>query len=216
MRRYGELFGREVKIAVYWSRWGVWTMISLGRIPVNSDGKSYLSMLKAVKINEMADLGDRKIGTKTPLTFRLVADTSKPRGVGRDGEVKFTIGQVEIHSSGKRIDDAEECDLAFYLMLYGEWIASEPVAKIEDGRLIFVQVDTLPKEPTPDQGFEIIGDLSGMISRRYNDLTTSDGEIDRLSPSVEPGSLGALLKDDYKGKFLPLWRFHQQPNHESG
>ena len=212
LHNYAQIFSRPVKLAIYWSRWNTWTLIALDKLPLDR-GKRSVSMLEAVKINDMATVGDMVLGTKAPLVFRVMTDPSKPRTVQKNGQVKFTIGDVELYSSGTRIDDEYERNLAFYLMSYGMWPDSEPEARIEDGKLISFDFLAAPVESIPGQGFEFIGDLSGMISRRYNDLTTSNGEIDRLSPSNEPDSLGILIRTDYKGKFLPLWRFHQQPNY---
>lgn len=211
LHNYGQVFSRHVKLAVYWSRWNIWTLVSLAKLPLDK-GKRSTSMMEAVKSNEMATLGDIMIGTKVPLIFRVITDPSKCRTVRENGEVKFTIGDVELYSAKTRIDDEHERNLAFYLMLYGKWAGSKPKARIENGQLVSIDFVVAPVESTPGQGFEIIGDLSGMISRRYDDLTTSRGKIDRLSAVVEPDSLGISLSRDYKGRFLPLWRFHIKPN----
>jgi hypothetical protein len=97
-------------------------------------------------------------------------------------------------------------------MLYGEWPTGEPRAKIEHNILLAIEYIAAPEEPEPSQPFQIIGTMSGMISRRYNDLTAPQGAIDKLTPSTEPGSLGIAIPPDYKGKHLPLWRFTQQPS----
>lgn len=211
LHNYGQVFARPVKLAIYWSRWNRWTLVSLDKLSPDG-GKRSISFLEAVTINEMATLGDINIGTKPPLILKVLTDSSKPRTVQENGQVGFTIGGIELYSAETRIDDEYERNLAFYFMLYGDWPASEPEARIEDGQLISLDFVAAPIESTPGQGFEFIGDLSGMISRRYNDLTTSEGHIDRLSPSNEPSSLGILIPPDYKGKFLPLWRFHLKPN----
>lgn len=170
---------------------------------------------EAMKMNEMGTIGDMSVGTAPPLKLRLVTDANKPRTVREDGNVVFTIGGVELWCDGKQIKEQKEQNLAFYLMLYGDWPASGPSAIIENNERLAVEFTAEPVASNPGQGFEFVGSLSGMISRRYNELTAPKGQIDKLSPSVEPGTLGVVIPKDYKGKHLPLWRFVQQPNYDS-
>ena len=211
---YASAFASSVKIAVYWSRWHAWTLVSSDKLPM-VDGKRGINFLEAFKINEMATLGDMSIATTPPLTIRIVTDPGKPRTIQEDGKAPITIGGVQVLCDGKKIEDDTERDIAYYLMQYGEWPDSEPEWIVHNGELLAFDFVANPEIRTPDQYFEIIGTLSGMISRRYNDLTTRQGNVERLAPAVEPGSLGVLIDEDYKGKFLPLWRFHLQPNYEA-
>ena len=90
---------------------------------------------------------------------------------------------------------------------------SQPV--FENGQLVHLGFIARPSETVPDQGFELFGWMSEMISRHYLALTMSDEgqEIERLLPSthLDPGSLGVLVPDDYRGKSLRLWRFFTDP-----
>jgi hypothetical protein len=211
LKQYGALFKRELKVAFYWSRWNFWMLVSVDKIPFDGIRHS-ISMEEAMKLNEMAILGDRMIGTIPPLILKVHTDPYKPRIVGSDGRVKFTIGSMELYCAAKRIEDRLEKNLALYFMLYGEWPSQEPTTLIEEGALITIDFISKPIEETPGQGFEMIGWLSRMIARRYNDLTTSEKGIDRFSPEADPGSLGVAIPVDYKGKQLPLWIFNQRPN----
>jgi hypothetical protein len=96
-------------------------------------------------------------------------------------------------------------------MMYGGWPSEEPIAQTEDGELITIDFVAKPPEDTPEQGFEIVGHLSGMISRRFNHLTSSELGVERLSPEADPGSLGVAIPPNYKGKQLPLWIFELTP-----
>lgn len=203
---YAKLFGREVYIAIFWSRWRKWTLLRLGSFTTNEERLS-ISFLEAFKNNEMALLGDIMIATTPPLSMRVITDPTKPRCVDESGRVRFTIGGVEFYCGGTKIDDKFEQNLAFYFMLHSNWVESEPEAKIQDGDLIYFDFVTEPEEPLPGQQFQVLGFLSEMIARNYNDLTASEAGIDRLSPLIDPDSLGILIPQDYKGKQLPLWRF---------
>ncbi len=210
LKSYASLLNFDVKIAIYWSRWNQWVLISLNAL--RREGAAYVTTFSdSCMQNEMATLGDVTIGTTPPLVFRLLTDPEKPRRIGENGEVTFTIGQVELSCAGQLITEKEEQNLAFYFMLYGDWPTDKPKAHIEDGELLAIEYLAEPVEKTPRQGFEMVGSMSGMISRRYNELTVSSGRVERLSPQVEPGSLGIAIPTNYQGGVLPLWRFIQQP-----
>jgi hypothetical protein len=155
------------------------------------------------------------VATTPPLTCRILTDPTKPHRVDASGKVEVTIGKVEFYCGNRRIEDKQEQDLAFYFMLYGNWVEEgEPEAYIENGNLIHFDFVVRHSEPTVGQQFEIMGSLSGMISRRFKDSTAPEATIQRLVPSAEPGSLGILIPEDYKGKRLPLWRFILKPNYD--
>lgn len=203
---YAKLFRREVYIAIFWSRWRKWTLLRLGSFTIKKERLS-ISFLEAFKHNEMALLGDIMVATIPPLAMRIITDPTKPRRVDESGSVGFTIGGIELYCGGAKIDEKFEQKLALYFMLYSNWIDSESEAKVQDGDLVYFDFITKPEEPVPGQQFQILGFLSEMISRNFNNLTASDAGIDRLSPLTDPDALGILIPQGYKGKQLPLWRF---------
>jgi hypothetical protein len=209
---YARLFKKDLKVAVYWSRWNKWTLHAVDKLPSVSKGRE-IALTDAFTTNEMSLLGDFIVGTTPPLVLRLTADPSKPRTVdSSSGNVLFTIGGVEFYCAGTRIEEKVEKGLAFYLILHGDWEEKEPHAKIEDGKLVWIDFENVPREPVePEQEFEMIGTASGMISRRYHELTMSSKGVERLVPSAEPDTLGLRIPDGYKGKQLPLWRFIVKP-----
>ena len=82
--------------------------------------------------NEMRLIGDRIIGTASPLAIRFFADKSKPRYVDAEGKVTFTIGRVCILAGGNEIVDHRERRLALFLMNYGNWTKIDQPAMIID------------------------------------------------------------------------------------
>jgi hypothetical protein len=213
LERYSSLVDRPLRFAVYWSLLGLWTLVSAKHIP-RENGQGYLDIKKAMKINEMADLGDMQIGTKPPLIIRILTDPAKPRDVDENGRVDFTIGGVDIYCGGKRIESKEERNLAFYFMLYGHWNRIDHKANVREGTLIHVDIEVNVSDPVENQGFEMLGFLSSMISLRFTELTAPDGKIQQLTPNTDPDALGVVIPKDYNGKDLPLWRFQIKPNYE--
>jgi hypothetical protein len=65
-----------------------------------------------------------------------------------------------------------------------------------------------------EQIFETIGNMSGMVSRRFNTMTANKGEVERLSPQTDISDLGIQIPTDYQGEVLHLWRFILQQSAE--
>ena len=57
------------------------------------------------------------------------------------------------------------------------------------------------------------GFLSQMTSLQFNELTAEEGEIVRLSPSLDPDKLGIVIPADFRREDLRLWRFTMSPNY---
>jgi hypothetical protein len=113
LRTYGELVGCPVKLAVYWERWNLWTLVPLAAC--ERSGQPSLSMERAIMANEIGILGDLHVGTRFPLRFRLVADPTRERTLRDDGKVAFTIGGVELYSGDRRLTGTRERSLAMWL-----------------------------------------------------------------------------------------------------
>jgi len=209
IKKYASLFTRPLYIGIFWSRWRRWTLLSPDDL--ENGKRPYTTFLKAMKKNRMAMLGDIFVGTTPPLTFRIVTDPNAPRKVESDGQCAFTIGGIELYCAGHRLVDPVEKRLAFYFMLNSDWTTQEKAAKIVDNDLVHYDFVAAPEEPIANQNFQMLGCLSEMISLSYNELTSENGTILRLSPAAEPGSLGIVIPAEYKGVHLPLWRFILQP-----
>jgi hypothetical protein len=214
LAEYGRLTNRPVRLAIYWSKMNTWTLHSLDRL--SRDAKhTVIHLTDALKTNEMVDVGDLHINAIPPLVCRILADPSKPHSIDELGNTDFTIGGFEFLSAGMRIEDKNEQNLAFYFMLYGAWMQDgEPRAQVENGNLISIEFIVEPTEPVPEQEFQMLGSLSGMISSQFNYLTAPESALERLTPTVEPGSLGVVIPEGYKGKDLRLFCFRLKPNYD--
>jgi hypothetical protein len=126
---------------------------------------------------------------------------------------------VEILAAGVSLTDNQEIDIAWFLMLFGDWPAEDPQMLMKDGapRAIEMGVNPPPEEleAIERQGFGIIGTLSSMYSAMYNELTLlGDGEVRELRHEPDPGELAALIPDDYwdrEDRALPLWKLRAAP-----
>jgi hypothetical protein len=96
-------------------------------------------------------------------------------------------------------------------MLFGDWPEAETDARLEDNTIVHFDMIFRPPELAPDQPFQIVGTLSGLISRRFQLLTTEGEVVTALSPRVEPGSLAIPIPDLYKSSVFPIFRLSVQP-----
>ena len=210
LQAYAALVRSELRLAIYWSTFKMWTLLSPQDL--RFDGTVWMTTFgEAMMQNSMAALGDMHVGTTPPLVCRLLENSDRPPKIDANGRIKFTIRQVEIECAGRLVTEKNEKNLAFQLMLFGEWPASERLI-VDGGRLLGVEHLAAPISRTPGQGFEFIGTLSRMASRRFDELTAPSGTIERLAPDIgDPGTLTPAIPVDYVGQQLPLWILVQQP-----
>lgn len=212
LQKYADLNRIPLKLAVYWNRLKMWTLVSPDWFEFEN-GKFVLDLGKAMAMNEMAKLGDFMIGTKPPLVLRLAMNEAKTSNIDDNNQCVFTIGDVQMFSGGELIVDKIEQDIAFQLILSGQWQEEEHV-NIENNKISYIEYEYTPLEINEKQGFNLVGFLSSVISEKYNSATTREGEVERLSPQNGPEQFQVYIPEDYKGNILHLWRLVIQPNQE--
>jgi hypothetical protein len=208
LRRYAAMVDCRLMIAVFWSRWKIWTLVDAAHIP--SDGNLHLG--DALKMSEMGLIGDSMISTVPPLSVRFTADATKQRTLDSNGQVNFTIGAVDVCANGTAINDPLERKLAWFFMLYGQWTEVEQPAEVVNGELEHFEITMNPPEPPVEHPFSSLGFLSQMVSQQYIDLTSEGRNVKLLAPDRDPNDLGVLIPRDFTGETLKLWRFQMQPN----
>jgi len=217
LQRYGELMKAPVAVAHYWSAWNRWTLVGLDELKPN--GKKYgIDFRTAVLSNELSRFGDCMLGTRPPLTLILhVEEAGKQPAAGDRVQVKVT--DVEIVAGGVTLKDGQELNLAWFLMLFGDWPAGDPqlLSKAGVPQTIELSVNPMPEElaVVERQGFGMVGMLSSMYSAMYNERTLMpEGEVRELRHEPDPGELAALIPDDYwdrEDRALSIWRLHIEP-----
>jgi len=210
LRRYAELFDTPLKLAIYWARWNLWTLVDHARL--SSSGRySEIGLEEAMMRNEMSDLGDVTIGTRYPLELRLLASTTAPRTVEGD-YVSMRVAGYEVRCAGVPVTRPEEKRLAIYLMMFGKWPETEALVEFDDDGLPTAAVHQIePEVKNEGQGFEMIGALSSLFSKFYNFSTMEGGKVARLLRFDDLSRIEPIVPKDYHGQALPLWRFRLQP-----
>jgi hypothetical protein len=212
LQSYSKLMNKDLKFAIFLSRWNIWTLVSDKCFEAIGD-KCTISLSEVMESNEMGILGEVTIGTVPPLALKIFTDPDKPRRIHPDAAFPFTVKRAVLYAGGKEIQDTLEQRLALIFMLYSRWNIIETPPEIVDGELISFEFQCAPENITPNQGFEMIGALSQIVTNRYKELTSPDGKISLFSPKEDPSDLAVLIPSDYKGKILQLWRFKLIPKH---
>ena len=86
MEKFAAATGAQLKLAVFWARWGLWTLVSPEAF-VDGNGDTTLEMKNGIIANELGNLGDRVVGTRPPLRLRLTANPAKTSRIGANGKV---------------------------------------------------------------------------------------------------------------------------------
>lgn len=211
LEAYASATGAQLKLAVYWAKWAIWTLISPEKL-IDGNGNLNLDMETAISKNELSRLGDRMIGTRPPLRLRLTADPKRTTPMAPDGTVEFTIARAQLYCNEDEILDPVEQQLAWMFMQYGTWKTSS-IPQLEGDQLKEIEFLCQPIERTNKElGFEIIGTLSQMFTSYYAEQTLENREIMQLRALPQPQWFAPLVKSDYNSKALRLCIFKTRPN----
>lgn len=218
LENYAAATGGDLKLAIYWSTWGLWTLVSPHHF-VDGAGNVSIDMHAALTKNELATLGDRIIGTKPPLKFRLEAAHDRRAPINPDGSVMFAPGRIALYSGEDELTDTFEKQIAWAFMLYGDWIVTEPIAIMEGDTLAAFEFHWFPDEDTnaglPVNGQPMVGIFSRMFSRYYSQNTMDNENVVQSHASPQTDWFAPLLAGNHKIGALPLWLLRIQPNHVS-
>jgi hypothetical protein len=210
LEKYATALGCELFLAIYWSRWKQWTLITPGVLHASGEART-ISMIQAIPRSQMSILGDRLLGTVPSLALRLVSSSEDDQAIGKNGECQFTTRAVELYCGDQRIEDPLEQRIAWFLMMNGNWEVSARPTEMDGARVAAITyVVEPPERANPDQEFEFIGRLSDMVSRQFDAATVTDGEVVNISPVAEPEAFGVAIPTDYKGSVLRLWLIEQR------
>ena len=208
---YAELHATPLLFAIYFSRQNKWFLLPKSSL-IEQKNKYITDFINAMAKNEMYLLGDRTIGTEPDLAIELIADTSKEAYIGKNGQTKFTIGDVRLYCAGREISDDLEKSIAFYLIRFGNWNEEDAEAVYQGKKFKSALFTYSPDIPSEEQNFCMIGELSSMVSASYSEKTTYERTVIALDTNLEPSVFSVEIPDSYKGKNLHLWQFIMQPN----
>ena len=213
LENYASATGGQLKLAVYWGTWGIWTLVSPEQF-VDEQGNVSLDMSAGIIENELGCLGDLLIGTRAPLRLRLEADPDTVSPVSLDGVVGFKTSNLRLYCGHNEITDPIEEKIAWLFMQYGQWRMTGPQPMMQGDTLEAVEFRWDP-EGNEIMGIGTVGTVSQVFSCYYSEQTMEDDRVVQLHAPPQPDWFSPLLADSYKGKALPLWRFKFQAKHLS-
>jgi Holliday junction resolvase len=211
LENYAAMHGAELKFAIYFSHFNKWVLLSK-ELLIEQKRKFAINYLMAMTRNEMATLGDRTICVQPDLSVELIADREKDPKILDDGQASFIISDVKFYCAGKEILNQLEKNIAFYLVRFGNWIESDAEV-IQDGEdFLGARFIYSPEIPNETQEWNVIGDLSSMVSRAYNEHTVYERSVIALDTKFDPEVYSVEIPDGYKGEGLPLLQMIIKPN----
>lgn len=214
LQTYADMVGTPLKLAIFWSLWNIWTVISPDRFRTARGGLR-VAMKDAVLANEFGRLGEVIIMTKPPLRVVLGAASDMPRSLSSEGLANFIIGSAKLYSGAVELTDPRDRKLAEVLLFYGEWSADGPFAVTDDGALIGVEFVANPEEPS-DQGWDGIGWASRIFSSYYAAQTIDGDQVIQLHGEAAPDWFAPLSDWDFKNSKVPLLLGRvQAPDHRA-
>lgn len=213
LEAYASATGGQLKLAIYWARWSIWTLVS-PELLIDENGNLILDMESAMRVSELSRLGDMMVGTRPPIKLRLTADPAKTSPIASDGTVEFNISHAQLYSGDHEILDTIEQKIAWIFMQYGRWEKIDTRPLIEGNQLKGIDYTCQPSERINKyEEFEIIGTLSQMFTYYYAEQTMKNREIVQLQAPSRPEWFRPLIMSDYQSKALPLWCFKIKPNY---
>jgi hypothetical protein len=207
LQRFSDLMGIDLFVAGFLAAFREWVLVPSSAFEVDPSGRYVVDVRRAFQTNEMAALGDVMLGVVPPIRLDLLPNESVAHDVAPDGTARFTIEKAELRIGGQLMVEKAERRLAMFLLRFNQWAGREE-QEIDGSTIRRLSFVCEPEQRASGHEFEIVGKLSSMYTRWFDEATCNDkGEILALQTSVEPGVLPALLPVDFTSANLPLWRF---------
>ncbi len=212
LERYAHIYDTKLKIAIYFSYHETWVLVPIEAF--EKKGKSFrINFAKAYAMSEMGLIGDCLVATTPDLELYFPNEENEADEINSNGWNRFTVGDIKFYCAGNEITDEKEKEIAFYLIRFGKWVEKTETI-IRDNRISGLKFVYSPmvEEQDINQGFSMIGSLSSMISRRYNENTVNNGKVFAVDVDLNPEDFKVFINENYEGQNLPLWRFQIMPN----
>lgn len=213
LEKYSNIVKCKLYIAVFWSNFKIWTLLCTSDFEKKDEEWVHISVCESVRKNRMRLLGDYMIATIPPITIRIYPDTQVPLVLDQSRYATMKIGNIEILCNNHLIQKPEERQLAYCLAQYGVWRESNEIVmdSAVKGKVKYIDFSYAPSEKSNEDSFEVIGDISSIITMQYTEQTVENGKIKRISPYLAPDKFGVSLSENYHSDALPIWRFYIGP-----
>jgi hypothetical protein len=207
LQSYCDLVGAPLRIAHYWSRWKFWTLVDPERFRTATGG-ARIEMMAAFQASELSRLGDVIFCTEPPIRLFVETDPAPSNQASTSTGEARTRG-VRLFVGGHEITEARSYQLAWILMLYGEWTAEGPRPVMVDGRLAGIEFVIAPEQSGDEDASLLmgaaIGQASRIFARYFAEDTTAENTLVQLRGLPKPEWFEPIAEWNFKDAQLPLW-----------
>jgi hypothetical protein len=223
LRRYAQLNGSPLYIAVHWVALDQWTLVAIDSFSRVGDHYEVDFSTAAMRDEMGPMLNDRWLGLIPPLVFRLrvegtvtpdhqenVPSAEAPSENLLTSELDGIITGTSVECGGQTMIEQPEQSLVWFLIQHARWPVEEELHQIGDQEFEVVFTKA-PDEIPAGQRFAFVGRLSELYTRMFYAGTSMEDGPGKLTVDVDPGTLPRLIPTDLKSDRLPLWHFHVSP-----
>jgi hypothetical protein len=213
LRRYAELTRAEFRMAIYWTGWGMWTLVSPARFK-QAGNRSVIEFGQAIAGNDMGALGDIMIGCRSPaIVQQFVLKRS-------DGAIALDHERSKVFTGGREVTDPFQQQIVRFMIFYsGAHFIPLKREEHDDHRVVEVGVMQLDEDGTPmpsEAGCSITSTLSGLLSRHWLRLTSDwDGYLATLHPQSGTWDDQILTASNEKEQMFALARIRSSLDDDS-
>jgi hypothetical protein len=204
------MVGTPLKLAIFWSLWNIWTVISPDRFR-RPNGGLHVTMMEAVVASEFGKLGEVMIMTKAPLQLVLGAATNMPRSLSSEGLANFIIGSAKLYSGDVELTDPRigssrrSCSFT---------ASGPPTARSLSPTVASSRVSSSSRlrKSLPTRAGMASVRPAVFFSRFYAAQTVDGDQIIQLHGEAAPDWFASLSDWDFKNSKLPLLLGRVQPS----
>jgi len=186
---YPGVSTKNFKIAIYWSLWKQWVLLSIDDFDQDSK-KYFITITDSLVKNKFSLLGEFIFLATPPLKLEFLMDFSKSRVLNSEGMGEFTIKEVQCHTGRGIVSGEQENEIIFDLICYGlngSW-EEKIYPKLVDNKIEKIIFEYSPAEnesnkPNCFGNVAVLAWMSQIIINKYNLLTVEGGKIKTLIPS---------------------------------
>lgn len=214
LQSYCDLVGVPLRIAHYWSRWKLWTLVDPQKFRTQSGG-ARIEMMAALRASELSRLGDVIFCTEPPIRLLVETEPAPVNEAPASTVVETRTRGVRLFVGGREITEPRSFQLTWILMLYGEWAAEGPRPVMADGRLTGIEFIVAPIQTDdvdePTLVGTPIGQASRIFTRYFAEDTTAENTLVQLRGQPKPEWFEPMADWNFKEAQLPLWVLHTHP-----
>lgn len=202
LKRYADSCKHELKFAIYFSKYNVWSLLSIESF-IENKRNFEIDFENAKRKSEMSTIGDCFIVTNKP-NIELILPTNKH---AEKNEIELSIDEVKISCDNNEIKEENIKKVILYLLLYGATIRPTINESLDKNLIKFIKL-TYPQQGNIGQVHNY-GNLSFISSNVFRQATTDIyGNVTSIDLLMEPIHFTEALAKYTTNDDFPITRLH--------